>query len=627
MSRKVILPLLVALGGAALPLLSRAVPAAAQGDEFKGAYGVGSGSASAASSSSSVGAASAVGSASGSAALIPGISASASATVVVTPPPGPPTGAGSTSATPGGSASAIPKLKAPPPREEDPRIIPEGIKDTIGSNYTTEDRPTSEYRVRSGIFPLAYKERIGNEITTTVFPFYYDRRLVDGSGKKIEQQSFYTLYYRKRSEKHDVDAAFPLFFRWRDEDTSTVVVPPVLWRDAPNEWHRWLAPLFFASHQPDGGYFHAPLALTFSHHNPKRAFSLIGGIGFYDRTNNNVDWGVVPFVFGGNDKDKLTNYLFIPPLLTYHSENKDFEKSTWLVGPFFTRNTPDTSVFDVFPLFFHNHGPDYNATTVLPFFHSSRDKDKRLLITPLFLTASDKDGRTVVTPFYSQYRGRTQLDLAGPIIPLFAHYTDKDIYKESWLIGPVYSSHDPTGYTLLTPLFGQWREYGVSNTTWVFPTFHHETRVDGWTFNIHPLLYLGTDGPDTYHDVLAPIWWDFKSANKRTTVAFPIFWRFRDDEGVTQVAANTLYIERASSKGPNYDFYFLPFVHVGEQPNGNAWDFLFGFVGYKREGTYKQLKLFWIPIDLTANPAEAPPTRPRRTNKDAMDNPDLKKGL
>jgi hypothetical protein len=87
-----------------------------------------------------------------------------------------------------------------------------------------------------------------------------------------------------------------------------------------------------------------------------------------------------------------------------------------------------------------------------------------------------------------------------------------------------------------------------------------------------------------------------------------VFWRFRDEEGVTQLALNTLYLERASAKGPNWDFYFLPIMHVGEQPNGNAWDFLFGFVGYKREGTYKQLKLFWIPIDLTKNPAEAQAT-------------------
>ncbi len=490
-----------------------------------------------------------------------------------------------------------------PPKEENPLLIPEGIKDTIGSSYTTEDRPTGN-RVRSGLWPVAYKERIGGEITTAVFPFYYDRKLVDDAGKKLEQQSFYGLYYRKRSEKHDVDTAFPIFYRWRDEETTTTVVPPVLWRDAANgEWHRWLAPLFFASSQPDGGYLHIPALLTFSHHNPKSAFSLIGGLGFYDRSGTDIDWGVFPFVFGGNDRSRQKSYLLMPPLLTYHSEDRELEKSTWLVGPVYTRKNGTASVFDIFPLLYTNHGDDYSATTLLPFFHRSRNKDKNLLITPLFVSASDNDGKTLVTPVYSRYRGRTSLDIIGPIIPLFAHYVDPDIHKESWLIGPTYYSSDPTGYSLFTPLFGQWREYGVSNTTWVFPTFEHESRIDGWSFNIHPLLYLGKNG-DSYHDVLAPIWWDFVTPKKRSTVAFPLFWRFRDEEGITQVALNTVYLERTSSKGANYDFYFLPLVHVGEEPNGNAWDVLFGLVGYKRVGTYKQLKLFWIPIDLTANPDE-----------------------
>ena len=88
----------------------------------------------------------------------------------------------------------------------------------------------------------------------------------------------------------------------------------------------------------------------------------------------------------------------------------------------------------------------------------------------------------------------------------------------------------------------------------------------------------------------------------RVTVLFPVFWRFRDEEGTTQVALNTVWIDRKSSRGANWDFYFLPVFHVGDSPNGSAWDFLFGFVGYKREGTYKQLKLLWIPIDLTKPP-------------------------
>ncbi len=339
-----------------------------------------------------------------------------------------------------------------------------------------------------------------------------------------------------------------------------------------------------------------------------RAFSRGGGLGFYDRTNSAVDWAVVPFVFGGKNTENLTRYFLIPPLLTYHSANDDLNTQTTVVGPVLYKTSPKSTVLDVFPLFLHNHGEDYSSTTLLPLFHRSWDKDKSLWITPIFLSAKDKEGSTLVTPIYSRYRGRTQLDLAGPVIPLFAHYVDPDVYKESWLFGPVYTSNDPTGYSLVTPLFGQWREYGVSRTTWIFPTIVHSTEVDGWSLNIHPLFYFGRD-KDSSHTVIAPFWWDFASPKKRTTIGFPIFWRFRDEEGITQVALNTVYLERPSSKGPNWDFYFAPLFHVGDYPNGSAWDVLFGLVGYKHVGTHKQLKLFWYPIDLTPNPDAAAPSK------------------
>ncbi len=517
-----------------------------------------------------------------------------------------PPGSASAPASAPASASASAKGPAKKPSEDDPLVIPEGVKPVIGSNVSPEDNRPSGAVSRTGLFPLAYKQRIGNEITSAIFPFYYERRAFDDAQKLVDRESFYGLYYRRRSARFDVDAAFPLFLRWRDDQTTTTVVPPVLWRDGPNgEWHRWLAPLFFASSQPDGGYLHIPALLTFSHHNPKSAFSLIGGLGFYDRTGKDVDWGLVPLVFGGNNSEKLTSYFLIPPLLTYHSENKDAGASTTWVGPVLYKSSPKKTVFDLFPLLFHNHGiaegEGYTSTTLLPLFHYSRSATKSLIVTPVFGSAKDDEGETTITPFYSRYRGRTRLDLAGPIIPLFAHYVDPDAYRESYLFGPVYTSSDPTRFSVITPLFAHFAERGVGRTTWVFPTFTHTTDKDGWSFNLHPLVYTAKSG-DTWHDVVAPIWWDFGSAKKRSTVLFPVFWRFRDEEGTTQVALNTVWIDRKSSRGANWDFYFLPVFHVGDSPNGSAWDFLFGFVGYKREGTYKQLKLLWIPIDLTKPP-------------------------
>lgn len=519
----------------------------------------------------------------------------------------PPTPSASASAPPAPSASAKPAASTRP--EDDPRWVPDAVREEIGSSIPDE-RPAYGARRRSGLFPLAYSERLGDQQTTAVWPFYFDRKQLGEKDAILDRQSLYGLYYRRRSEKRDVDYVFPFWGRWRDDQTTTWVLPPVLHRSGPGESALWLAPLYFGGESKEGGYLHLPPLLTFTTHSEKRSFSLIGGLGFYDRTAKNVDWGVFPFVFGGSDADKLTKYTLIPPLLYYHSSDGEVGSQTTVVGPVYSKTTANSAIFNVFPLLFHNHGEDRSATTLLPFFHASHDHQKDLLVTPLFVRAKDADSTTLVTPLYSRFRGRTKLDLAGPIVPLFFHYQDPDAFRETWLFGPVYTASDPQGWSVVTPLFAHWQEYGVSRKTWVFPTIVHQSVVGGWNFDVYPLIFTGKT-KDSYHSVVAPFWWDFESGKKRTTIAFPLYWRFRDEDGVSQLALNTYYQERYSAKGTAWDFWFAPVFHVGESPVSNEWDVLFGLVGYKNVSGYKQLKLFWTSIDLNKNPnAPAPSLAP-----------------
>ncbi len=531
--------------------------------------------------------------------------------------------AASSSAAPSASTESGDPTDAPPQRKrrannadkgDDPLAIPEGVKSQIGETSLTAPAREGETR-RNGFFPFVYSERTGNEVRGSYFPLFHQyRRLENDAGQTIDSESFYGLYYRRRSEKRDVDVAFPLVYHWRDENTRSWVIPPVYWSDGPNEWHRWVAPLFFAGSEADGGYFHAPLLLTSSHHSKKKAFSLIGGLGYYDRSERAIDWGVVPFVFGGNNGDKLTSYLLIPPLLTYHRQDDDNKTQTTVVGPVFSKSSPTSNVFDVLPLFFHNSGTrkeggSYETNALLPFFWASHDEKSSFLFTPLYVHAKDPEGTTDVSWFYSRYRGRTSMDLAGPILPVFGHWVDPDLFKESWYVFPAYWSKSPTGSSLVTPLFGQWRESGVSRTTWIFPTFVDSVDKNGWSFNFHPFVYVGADATSS-HTVVAPFYWDFINPHSRVTVGFPLYWRFRDDDGVTQIAANTIWLERKVGNGQtSKEFYFLPVVHVADAPNSSAWDVLFGLVGYKREGTHKQLQLFWTSIDLTPDPNAKKPKK------------------
>jgi hypothetical protein len=100
--------------------------------------------------------------------------------------------------------------------------------------------------------------------------------------------------------------------------------------------------------------------------------------------------------------------------------------------------------------------------------------------------------------------------------------------------------------------------------------------------------------------VLAPLFWDFANPKKRTTVAFPVYWRFADtvEDSVTQVAGNTLYMQKKVAGGTDWQFHFLPLFSYGENPRGYFWNVLFGLAGYTREGNADTMRAFWVPIPL-----------------------------
>src|SRR5262249_24196081 len=147
-------------------------------------------------------------------------------------------------------------------------------------------------------------------------------------------------------------------WRVRDDDSHLLVVGTIAHREALGEHDNWLAPLFFEGERKDGGDFHSPALLTTSHWNARGAFTLVGPY-FRDRTACDVDLGVFPFWFhgdnGSTDGNRRT-YTLVPPLFYYHNDHELEGSSTTIVGPVITRSDPKRSIFDVAPLFFHIKG-------------------------------------------------------------------------------------------------------------------------------------------------------------------------------------------------------------------------------------------------------------------------------
>ena len=211
------------------------------------------------------------------------------------------------------------------------------------------------------------------------------------------------------------------------------------------------------------------------------------------------------------------------------------------------QSTAKRSVFDIAPLFFNIQGKPESGgvreshTTLFPLFHYGYDPESSLFIVPGYYRRVTRTSDTLLSPFFSQAttrNGATSLTAAGPVVPLWWNYRDRDLGVHAWAIAPLfYTSDSPAGHDWLTPLMGHFQTYGESQTWWIFPTLTLSSDRHGWADDFHPIVYIGRSD-DASHTVLAPIFWDFANPKGRSTVGFPLYWRFADtsDNSVTQVA-------------------------------------------------------------------------------------------
>lgn len=523
------------------------------------------------------------------------------------PPPPPPSANGDDAAPPPGPRMD-PEAKVP----DDPLAVPKEVGERIGSD--DDGRPPSPVGEVEQKFRGYYEESRGDYKLRLVPPLYLEhtRSLPAAADKPAAEDTeglYGMLYYRRRSPKIDVDTLFPLAWRLRDGDSRIWALGPLAHREAPQEHDNWVAPLVFEGERKDGGYLHVPALLLSSRWSEKSAFTVAGPY-FRDRTGSDVDWGVAPLLFRGNNGDEdgaRKTYTLIPPLAFYRRERELDNNVLTVAGPLIWQSSPKRESFFAAPLFFRIKGkPETGGireshTTLFPFFHYGESDEQKLFVLPGMFYRTTKLVSTFLTPFYSHATtraGRTDLTAIGPIAPLYYRYRDLDLGASALGIFPFYyGQQSPTSRTLLTPLFARMENVGVSRTYWAFPNITVTQSNTGWETDIHPIVYAGRE-QDRSHLVVAPIFWDFASKKGRTTIGFPAYWRFADTEeqSVVQVAANTLYLQKRVAHGLDWSFHVLPVFSYGENPSGYFWNVLFGLAGYERSGDYGRVKALWVPI-------------------------------
>jgi hypothetical protein len=512
-----------------------------------------------------------------------------------------------------------PNILAPP----DPLSMSSETKEKIGSDIDEMPAPPSGDLQRS-IVPPYYREWRGDYRFRTIPPFWFEHTRGIGTSQGEDRQSLYgLLYYQRRSQKRETDFFFPLLFRSRVEDDRVLAVGPFGHREAPFAHDNWFAPLVFEGKRKEGGYLHAPLALLSSHWSPEGAFTIWGPY-FRNRTGRDVDAGIVPLYFHGESGDVGVQhaYTLIPPLALYRRTKELEQSALTVVGPIIVDTDPKRTAIDVAPFFFHISGHPENGgireshTTFFPLLHWGHTDDRSLLWLPGYLRRITPDHDTLISPFYSHTvsrNGDEGLRMAGPLLPILFDYKDKRLESHAFALAPLYyQSRSKRGSDVLTPFFGRFESYGVSRTYWVFPTIMHQSGTAGWETDVYPLAYFGRSGGSA-HNVLAPLYWDFKNQSGRTTVQFPFFWRFASsDETITEVAGNTLYLQKPVSGGFDWSIHVLPFVSWGGGPKSSFWNVFEGLVGYSREPDRTTIRLLWLPIQTSGPPAPTTPAKAAR---------------
>lgn len=498
----------------------------------------------------------------------------------------------------GEEVSSLPSTEVSLPA--DPLATSPAVKKRIGSDASQTLPPGAQQRTTRKFYGLWYEEQSPQYRFRTLFPLWFQRD-VPGDMSML----FSPLYYRQRGTKSATDVVFPAYWDVRDGASRTRVVGPVAWRRTPEASDNWVAPLVFQGSRADGsGYLHIPPLLAFTKHGPTSGFNLVGpafcswkgGSTCSLRTAEDVDFGIAPLYFYG--RNERSEYEVIPPLLHYYSYEDVGEKSLNIWGPLMWKHTRERDAFHVLPFFWHLWGRDEDHVTLFPFFHVGHKGKENLLVNPLFVNATGKNGeKTFATWGYARYRGRTELDM---ITPLYWAWRDPDAGTDSKLLLPVlYMSKSPRESNFaLFPFYGHFDRFGISKTTWVTPFVQHTHSLTGWETNIHPLVYLGRN-QRVSHTVVAPFFFDFASPNSRTTVGFPLFWRFDDGTSVTQLLGNTYYHERKLKQGLDWEFHFFPAFSYGETPDGHWWKVLYGLAGYTRKGTMTKMYAGWIPFTLS----------------------------
>jgi hypothetical protein len=497
--------------------------------------------------------------------------------------------------------------------------------------YRKNDRTHSRYHF---FFPLGLGyDRPGYSVRVQ-FPFFW--RVSEG--RDTDTHLFPLVWWGKSGDKRRVLAIWPLVSVFvRTEVAATAVVGP-LWlrKRADGGVTAGLFPLVAYGKSIKGGksssWFGAP-GIYWAKNEHAGNQELVVGPLFDVRRPDGYTSGLIPIAFAWR---RGTASKVLTPIF-YRQADSASDYALNVLGPLYWGHYAAAKKFGLFPILFVKTGGDgSSSTTLFPLFNYTKKKDGgSIFATALFGWSNYKGGtRGWAGPVYWR---RDLAQSSTAVWPIFYHGVDKVTGARNSLFLPLFydgrasdgrelQEYSPLIWryhnvesTILVglPLFFDVHRFGESRTTgflpfylrndnrvikstsWVFPpilTFvrHRRTGADpGTDVVLFPIVWRFGGRDST--TVVAPLYWDFKRGESRTTVFFPIAARWIRPDGDYLLVLNMYYRKGLGPREGSWYVNVFPLCSFGRpRPHDLEWSVLEGLFGYSRQGRNRSLRLLWL---------------------------------
>ena len=397
---------------------------------------------------------------------------------------------------------------------------------------------------------------------------------------------------------------FPAFGHWSDVADSTHVTPLFFWHRDPGGSAGGIPPLltFFGSRDGDSYAIQFPLYWHFASERLARSTTATP-LFYHHRDTDGWSLGVgplVPLLYLRSGATRSHAVLF--PVF-WHFRDAAADKSTTVLGPFWHRSWGHETTVGLFPLLYYRGGArpggaDETSFTFLPFIHYHRDADTRVVVTPVGVSARGPNRAAGFVGPYFWYKDAT---LDASFIPLLhIDISRRDTGERTRQWGLWFQVEAPGSKAwLLFPLAGHYVD-ATESDTYVFPTFFHQRRANGWSVDTLPPLFWHSSGGSGTTTVIGP-WYNHDGPRTHDTGFVPLWFRAKSDERTLTVVPPLLLFARHDYKNDRERFVCALLWHTRDGASSSTTLFPLWWAASSPDKSHHVLfPLFWRYTDTKA---------------------------